>query len=72
MGEMADMHDYGYWPDDEEPHEITCKYCGKAGLEWDDSSGRWVLINEVGLPHKCNPAVLRARVRDEFEDLDDA
>jgi hypothetical protein len=69
MGEMADMYDYGYWPDD--PSEVTCNRCGKTGLSWDDSSGRWVLINEAGLPHKCNPAMLRAKVRDEFEDLDD-
>lgn len=70
MGDMADMYDYGYWPDDLDPPEVACKFCGKQGLTWDNSRGRWMLINEAGNPHRCNPATLRAKVRDEFETID--
>ena len=54
MGEMADMHDYGYWPDDEEPHSITCKYCGARGLWWfPEKRDRYFLKNPDGTQHNC-------------------
>lgn len=61
--------DYFYDEDwDGHPREATCNRCGKGGLQWSDSTGRWVLLNEMGTPHKCNPAVLRKAVADDFED----
>ena len=54
MGEMADLHDYGYWPDDEAPRESTCKYCGARGLWWVlGKRDRYVLKNPDDTPHNC-------------------
>jgi hypothetical protein len=47
----------------------TCRRCGKTGLEWSRSASGWVLLNEVGQPHRCNPALLRKQVIDDFDDL---
>lgn len=68
MGDMAEVYDYDYDPSDfDDPPEVTCKFCGKQGLSWDEYRGRWVLINKAGNPHQCSPAALRARVLDDFD-----
>lgn len=53
MGDIADMYDYGYWPDDD-PQEVTCKYCGTPGLWWfPEKRGRYLLKDENGDQHNC-------------------
>lgn len=69
MGDFADMYDYLLWGD-EHQQEVTCKHCGKKGLYWDDSSGRWTLVDDEGDRHVCDQRRVRARVIAEFEALD--
>ncbi len=50
--------EYYYDPDpsdfDEEPHEVTCKYCGARGLWWfPEKRGRYFLKNQDGTQHNC-------------------
>jgi hypothetical protein len=50
----------------------TCKTCGKPGLTWTDRIGRgWLLLNEVGNPHTCDPRLVRQQQTDLFTDLDE-
>lgn len=34
---------------------IECKYCGEAGLHWEDYDDRWELVNSHWETHHCNP-----------------
>jgi len=49
-GEMADLWDNGYY------RGITCKYCGKNGLRWENlgtqEKPKWRLFNSKGI-HLC-------------------
>lgn len=74
MGEMADMHDYGYWPDDDEleceyggsPRSSRpyCKYCGSRAVTWIHTGARWRLYDE----HAKNPHVCKnVASPDEFD-----
>ena len=65
---MGLWDDYDYDPSDEQP-ATECKYCGKAGLTWEDDNGRWVLLGANGARHKCDPAKFAKLAGDDFEDL---
>jgi len=52
-------------------HDAICSRCHKGGLQWVLQGDKWVLLNEVGEPHQCNPDMLRDAVIDDFEDLDE-
>ncbi len=67
MGDIAELYD---WCDEEYPVMATCKRCGKDGLQWDKGSGRWVLINESGRPHRCDQRRVHRIVADGFEVLE--
>lgn len=63
MGEMADaivesgVEDYRYeYYHDKRPgaKRVTCKYCGKKGLHWEQlESGKWWLFSKGSVIHKC-------------------
>ena len=61
MGDMADyyLESQDYWNLDEElrdynPISAKCKFCNKAGLQWNiEANGRWRLYDN-GEPHTCN------------------
>jgi hypothetical protein len=60
--------EYYYDPDpsdfDEEPREVTCKFCGKDGLHWHEGQ-KWALVDARGAIHFCRgPAA-----PEEFEAL---
>lgn len=62
--------EYYYDPDpsdfDEEPREVTCKFCGKTGLRWHEGQ-QWALVTKRGAIHDCRgPANV-----DEFPTLSD-
>lgn len=69
MGDMADLYDCIRFVSDEDPDEdpdeVTCKYCGEAGLYWDYSGVRWRLRNADGKIHVCP----RVASEDDFEDV---
>lgn len=56
--------------DDDQPREVSCRICGKAGLFWEDDNGQWVLISAKGLIHKCDEKALHKQTADDFEALD--
>lgn len=63
------VEDYFYDKDwDGYQGSATCNRCGKAGLTWSDATGKWVLLNEMGEPHRCNTSALHRAVADDFED----
>lgn len=52
MGDIADLYDE--YPDDRDDDEgVTCKHCGKEGLEWLHTGKRWRLIDDEGNFHVC-------------------
>jgi hypothetical protein len=52
MGEMADMYDYDYDPEDRQPQ---CKHCGSTDVRWRQQGGKWVLFSlEPGKLHICD------------------
>lgn len=52
------------------PVEVSCKTCGKHGLQWDDSTGKWVLIEADGEPHVCRQRDVLRHAAASFEDCD--
>ena len=32
-------------PEEDTEFSIKCKYCGKAGLYWEQEKGKWILID---------------------------
>lgn len=54
--------------DEQEPYRsrrnVTCKRCGKEGLQWANEDGEWILVGRGGEIHKCPPAKPA-----EFEDI---
>lgn len=66
---MSIWDEYDYDPSDERTAE--CKFCGKAGLYWEElEPGRWRLVDENGLLHRCSQKRLDRRAANDFEDLD--
>ena len=60
---MEDYFDpYG---EDEQPTEVRCKFCGEAGLYWEENATGWFLVDEDGEEHVCE-----IKATSEFEDLD--
>lgn len=58
-------------PDDEnECDEITCKFCGEAGLIWSHDGRRWYLTDEDCNEHKCDDSSRVARLADDFDDIE--
>lgn len=55
--------------DDEQPSDVECKRCGKAGLHWEDDDGRWVLLTSHDEVHKCDEARVRRAMASEFEPI---
>jgi hypothetical protein len=51
MGDMADLYN-GDLPDDYY-RRITCKFCGKRDLEWDETPQGWRLFTQKGNLHQC-------------------
>ncbi len=42
------------WEDEQEPNEVSCKFCGEEGLCWCQHYGKWVLVSmEDDEPHHC-------------------
>lgn len=37
-----------------EENNVTCKYCGRTGLEWVEVTQGWRLFDADGDIHKCN------------------
>ena len=37
-----------------EEGNVTCKYCGRTGLEWIEVTQGWRLFDADGDMHKCN------------------
>lgn len=37
---------------DDDPPSVTCRCCGKKGLQWKLVEGKWRLFNKVHI-HKC-------------------
>lgn len=78
MGGISKLYDdffdgCDYSDEDDEPKEVSCKYCGsRAGLWWDTDpkTGRWVLMAASGERHLCRPADATRTVAKDFEDLD--
>lgn len=67
MGEMADMlmwDERDLEGDEDEPlapAPVTCRCCGRKGLEWNQRSGKWRLYDQRGI-HVCpvNPLIEEA------------
>lgn len=51
----------------DEPREVECKRCGKAGLHWQDEGGEWVLMEGRYKVHRCD---MQKAARDDFEALE--
>jgi hypothetical protein len=53
---MSYWDDHGFDPfgDDEQETEVTCKYCGRTGLEWVEVERGWRLFDADGDMHQCN------------------
>lgn len=77
MGEYADysindmMDAYPDWSPygsrrGHQPTEVTCKFCGKSGLRWEETDTGWVLIEGKYKIHNCRSAAASA---DDFEVL---
>ncbi len=78
MGEMADYYlDLEEWRsyDPEETHTVTCRRCGKEGLEWVEigcNPTRWRLFEQDTYTRngRCIPGkmhVCHENVADDFE-----
>jgi hypothetical protein len=53
-------------PEPDEPPEFAeCKFCGKAGLHWEETDAGWQLFSEHYERHKCSNKTVAA----DFEDL---
>lgn len=52
------------------PVEAHCRICGAEGLQWDDSSGQWVLFEADGSPHVCRDQDRMQQAAADFEDPD--
>lgn len=50
-------------------HGKTCPLCGKAGLVTGVMMGRFVLINEIGTEHKCDPVMQRKHLAADFDEV---
>ena len=48
---IIDQWDGSWW--DEQPHDITCKYCLTENLEWDIHEGSYRLFDSNGVLHIC-------------------
>jgi hypothetical protein len=79
LGSQSGVAQVTYWLADpdafdfdgyEGPVEASCKKCGKHGLQWDDSDGRWTLIESDGKPHICNPNDAQQYAASDFKDED--
>lgn len=66
---LADPDAFDFYGD-EGPVEVSCKKCGKPGLQWDDSTGQWALIEADDEPHVCNPKGVLRHAASDFKDLD--
>lgn len=67
MGEMAEMYDPYFEPeddDDDDDEPLTCRRCGKP-FEWTSNGVRWRMRNPDGTLHNCATAASP----DEFQDL---
>jgi len=60
---MSMASDYDH-DSDQEPHSVTCKRCGKAGLHWQDEDGEWVLMEGRYKVHHCD---MRKAAAGDFE-----
>lgn len=62
------------WMGDLEPFEAysaECRYCGKAGLHWEEvEPGRWRLYTDRGLRHQCDRRRVDRTTASDFEALD--
>lgn len=66
MGDIADMYvDYFERFEDESDGCVTCKFCGKRGLEWMHTGERWRLVGEDDRFHVCK----KTNAADDFDDL---
>lgn len=69
MGDIADwyidtmMDAYPDWSPF--AYDVTCKFCGKRGLEWAHTGERWRLVGADGRFHVCK----KTNVADDFDDL---
>jgi hypothetical protein len=64
MGDFADMYDYDYDPSD---FSVTCKFCGRSGLYWDeDGAYGWRLVDLRGRQHRCRREDIDRIVAAEF------
>lgn len=60
---MSWAEDEGYDGFDEDDlHEVRCKYCRERGLYWEEARGehnrkKWVLVDEDGNIHDCRKPV---------------
>jgi len=59
------------WNDfDDWSKTVSCKYCGKAGLTWeDDGGGEWILVHPNGEVHQCKAETLAKVTAEDFDDL---
>lgn len=54
MIDQMDAQDFGLNRFDNEPHSVTCKYCGTKDLWWFEKEGKWRLYDEDSKLHICN------------------
>lgn len=54
----------------EGPAQATCRICGVEGLQWDDSTGQWVLFEADGSPHTCRDNDRMQHAAADFQDPD--
>lgn len=68
MSALDWIPDYDWWDGDGYDEEVTCRYCGKEWLEWEQTEHGWRLFDANGDVHNCR----RQRNADEeLETLDD-
>lgn len=70
MNLWDDSFDNTDFDGDDGPVEVSCKTCGKHGLQWDESTGKWVLIEADGEPHVCRQRDVLRHAAASFEDCD--
>lgn len=63
VGDIADLYDYVI---DEGDWRVTCKFCGKENLHWEETPAGWRLYTENDRPHNCRARPAKVG---EFEDL---
>ncbi len=49
----------------EQPEPAECKFCGKAGLHWEETDAGWRLVDDNYKRHVCSNKTVAA----DFEDL---